>query len=729
MGVQTSVGWILDVSKDNDSNDIIISIKLHDSKIIRFKQRLHERIFYILPRSYSAGQDLFQQLSRQDQFIKRIFWDDKYLDLQDKTKTNLIGISLAVNRQDFEKLIQKLAHDSRVKALYNIDLDEVMQFIYTQLKISPTSKVKIEYDEDTERLLSISKLDDSHEISPPPLSTMYIEVLNEAANDMDDALKLAVRIDEQATTIVINGLSDPAFSQNNPDIVVFCGDCNLLDSHNDKNFSEFLKLKVIIYTRNSIYDIHLLELVEKARFGYLPLKLASRYGMIRLIDSRITYELLQREFVIPPRVKTISKHHEQIRTLEDIVDFDKAGMIISPEIGLHQNVAVLDYDNQYANLILRHNISYETLTNNHNGIPELPHGSSTDNQMALIPSIMNEIVKRRIHLKKQLNEEFEQDSFLYNYCKIRLEILKQILVCLYGTSGSIWNRYSNVQVFEEINKRSRQILLKTKDIVQSSGFELIYADTDAVFLKRTNATRSDYEAIMNELIRETGLEMTLEFHYKFLVLLYIEADEKMEARKHYYGLTFENQLIMRGIDTRRHDSPVFIKEFQRTLLSKLFDCNISEDILSNGYQSALLYITHSIDKIMNGEIQITDLVISKLLRQNIEKYRSLFPHVAAAIRLNVSGVIADRGDNIQYVYTDSNHADPLQRITPTKLISSEEYDREKYLEILLDSAEAVLSVFGFNRSLYGFDRKKTYQWWNEIYQQREKDIESAKSEL
>ena len=26
--------------------------------------------------------------------------------------------------------------------------------------------------------------------------------------------------------------------------------------------------------------------------------------------------------------------------------------------------------------------------------------------------------------------------------------------------------------------------------------------------------------------------------------------------------------------------------------------------------------------------------------------------------------------------------------------------------MLLDSAEAVLSVFGFNRSLYGFDRKK-----------------------
>ena len=82
---------------------------------------------------------------------------------------------------------------------------------------------------------------------------------------------------------------------------------------------------------------------------------------------------------------------------------------------------------------------------------------------------MNEIVSRRIHLKKQLNEELEQDSFLYNYCKLRLETLKQILVCLYGTSGSIWNRYSNVRVFEEINKLSRQILLKTKDIGTKFG--------------------------------------------------------------------------------------------------------------------------------------------------------------------------------------------------------------------------------------------------------------------
>ena len=719
MVIQTAVGWILDVVHDYGTNDINLLIKIEDGKAISFKQRLQEYLFYVLPKSYQAGQDLFGQLSRNDQLIKRIFWDKKYIDLHDETKTSLIGISLDSNSQEnFKILIQKLGRDSRVKSLYNFDISSIMQFIYTQLRIPPTSKVKIEYDDDQERLLSILKIDDSQEISIPPFSIMYIEALNETTSNKKE-LKLSIKTNERAsTTLSVNSLSDPVLvsyiSQNNPDITVLCG-----DFYNYKDFTELFKQNVIISTRDVLSDNDIVELVEKSRFSYLPLRLASRYGMIRLIDSRITFELLQREYVIPARIKTVSKHHEQIRTLENIVQMDKAGMIISPMIGLHENVAVLDFNDEYANIITRNNISYENISSD----------ISAENKHAtILPFIVQELVAKRVYLKQLLKTQ-QSNSFSYSHCEARLDALKQILVCVYGTSGSIWNRYSNVQVFEEINKLARQILLQTKDIVQSAGFELIYADTDAVFLKKNDATRKEYEEIMNQLIRETSLQMTLEFHYKFLVLLYVEADEKMEARKHYFGLTYDNQLITRGIETRRHDSPTFIKEFQRTLLSKLFDCNKFEEVLTTGYEKALLYITQSVDKLMNGEVQVTDLVISKLLRQNIEKYRSLFPHVAAAIRLNVSGVITNPGDNIQYVHTDASHADPLHRITPARLISSENYDKKKYLEMLFDSAEAVLSVFGFNRSLFGFDKKKDHHWWNEIYQQRERDIESAKTEL
>lgn len=106
----------------------------------------------------------------------------------------------------------------------------------------------------------------------------------------------------------------------------------------------------------------------------------------------------------------------------------------------------------------------------------------------------------------------------------------------------------------------------------------------------------------------------------------------------------------------------------------MFNCNTTKEVLATGGKNVLMYITRSIEKLVNGEVQITDLIISNLLRQNIEKCRALFPHSAAAFRLNVSGIVANWENSIQYVHTDSNHTDPLFGITQAKLISSNEYD-------------------------------------------------------
>ena len=68
-----------------------------------------------------------------------------------------------------------------------------------------------------------------------------------------------------------------------------------------------------------------------------------------MIDSRNCYKLLQRGFVTPHKKNAAT--HEQMRTVENIVENDKGGMIISPQIGLHENVVVLEYESEYANLI------------------------------------------------------------------------------------------------------------------------------------------------------------------------------------------------------------------------------------------------------------------------------------------------------------------------------------------------------------------------------------------
>ncbi len=397
-------------------------------------------------------------------------------------------------------------------------------------------------------------------------------------------------------------------------------------------------------------------------------------------------------------------------------------MIFSPIVGLHENVVVLDYDSEYANLILLHNLSYETVV--------YPRSVIQTTDKGLLPTVIEKVLKRRLYIK-EVKQKFDINSPEWLWCEQRLGSLKNILVSLYGTTGSFWNRYSNVLALEEINKISREVLIKTKDIVQELGFELVYADTDSVFLKKQDASRLDYENVKDMLILETGLPISLQHHYKFVMLLPLEADEKMEAVKHYFGITQDNELIARGIEIRRHDVPSFIKEFQTELLYTLFDCKDSAKVMSKGYENALLLLTKTIDKVMTGEVQLQDLVVSKFLGQDLDKYSSLFAHVAAAIQLGKSGKSSVRGDSIEYIYTNAHHSNPLCRVRAVDLIRQEEelnYDKEKYREMLLEAAETVLGCFGFDRTIYATKttKNKNRKWWHELREERIRDIEAEK---
>jgi DNA polymerase elongation subunit (family B) len=187
----------------------------------------------------------------------------------------------------------------------------------------------------------------------------------------------------------------------------------------------------------------------------------------------------------------------------------------------------------------------------------------------------------------------------------------------------------------------------------------------------------------------------------------------------------------------RHDTPKFIKEFQTELLSTLFNCKEVKEIIDKGYENALLLVTKAIDKIMLGgqDIIQDDLVVSKLLGQDIIKYRSLFPHVSAAIQLTNEDKHPSKGDTIKFIYTNSQHKNPLCRVASIDSISKKkeklDYDKEKYKEMILDAAETVLGYFGFDRTLYGNKKdilNRKWWWMEELRQQRESDIKAEITE-
>ena len=70
---------------------------------------------------------------------------------------------------------------------------------------------------------------------------------------------------------------------------------------------------------------------------------------------------------------------------------------------------------------------------------------------------------------------------------------------------------------------------------------------------------------------------------------------------------------------------------------------------------------------MAGELEVKDLIVSKILRQDLYKYRNLFPHVCAALQLTEAGVQVVPGDKVRYIYTDAGHTNPLRRVTHCSL--------------------------------------------------------------
>jgi DNA polymerase elongation subunit (family B) len=251
--------------------------------------------------------------------------------------------------------------------------------LFKTLEIQPTSKVELQYaDKDTRKLESMVSIDENT-VTPPPFS-LYLDIHRDFDSNQISQIK-ARHQDEPFVSsegdeeIIFKKFYEYVVNKD-PDILISAGDnYNGVFKHLITKMSTFgfdirreankssVKGRVCLESKSFHTDLDLGGLIERARFGFLPLGLAARYGINRLIDSRICYTLIQKGFVIPASHYRV---HEPIRTLGEIQAKDKAGMIFSPIVGLHENVVVLDYENEYANLIIKNNLSPETISGSSN---------------------------------------------------------------------------------------------------------------------------------------------------------------------------------------------------------------------------------------------------------------------------------------------------------------------------------------------------------------------------
>ena len=399
------------------------------------------------------------------------------------------------------------------------------------------------------------------------------------------------------------------------------------------------------------------------------------------MDCRQVYEAMKLGVLIPEA----KSYNNYFRTLEELYLQDRGGLIISPRVGVHENVCALDFESMYPNLILRRNISYETCT---------PKGIDRS-WKGLLPRVAEAALERRLHFKR-LRRNLPRDSLEYVYADQRQEALKMMLVVIYGYSGCTWNRFQYIPTFESINLHGREILIRAIKISMREGFEVVYADTDCVFVKKLEASKEDFERLAKQISEEVKFPIAIDNLYRFLVLLPSKLDPLVDVVKRYYGKLYDGRLHQRGIEIRRHDTPKFIKRFQEELMEILFSAQSAEEVRKN-YRKALGFILQTYNRAISGEMDVHELVVEKALRKPIDEYSKICPHVAAGKQLEACGIISNEGQLIRYIYVNNRSSNPLTRIQALPLYDGRSYDREKYGGLVLEAAETLLGVFGFHR--------------------------------
>jgi DNA polymerase elongation subunit (family B) len=101
-------------------------------------------------------------------------------------------------------------------------------------------------------------------------------------------------------------------------------------------------------------------------------------------------------------------------------------------------------------------------------------------------------------------------------------------------------------------------------------------------------------------------------------------------------------------------------------------------------------------KLINGEVPIWDLMITKHLSKSPPHYRQHVSQAIAAEQLIAEGSDVHAGNNITFLFTDSGNKHYHRRVLAKQLIEKGvNADTRKYLTLLYEAAANLLSFKGY----------------------------------
>ena len=435
-------------------------------------------------------------------------------------------------------------------------------------------------------------------------------------------------------------------------------------------------------------------LFEIARTCRVPLHTSSRSSIGSSMSSLQIYQASKEEILIP-RNKSIP---EAFKSAYELLVGDRGGFVYEPKVGIHNNTGEVDFSSMYPILMVNNNISAETVLckccpDSYLRIPSLNYHICVKRE-GIVPKALKLIVNKRLKYK-QLKEEIK-DPKLKEIYDNRQKALKWILVTCFGYLGYKNAKFGTVDGHIGVCAFGRDAFLRAARISESRGFEVLHGIVDSLWLKKEDTPNEEYLDLCREVSRNIGVPLNFEGRYRWIVFLPSKIHPNVGVLNRYYGVMENGKLKVRGIEVCRSDTPRFVYNAQMDMLSVFSTANNAEEFIGK-IPEALKVVGAYKQKLVNNQVPLEDLIITKHLSKNPKNYKQHVSQMIAAKQLIKEGAEVNAGKNVNFVFTDADHRRFERRVRAEELIDERvNADTKKYLQFLYASAASLLSFVGYD---------------------------------
>ncbi|KAK2804541.1 DNA polymerase zeta [Onygenales sp. PD_10] len=414
-------------------------------------------------------------------------------------------------------------------------------------------------------------------------------------------------------------------------------------------------------------------------------------------------------------------------------------LVMEPQSDFYTSpLLVLDFQSLYPSIMIAYNYCYSTclgrvvdwrgqnklgFTNFKRpaGLLELfkdqvniaPNGimyAKSDIRKSLLAKMLIEILETRVMVKGGMKAD-KEDKHLQRLLNNRQLALKLIANVTYGyTSASFSGRMPCAEIADSIVQTARETLEKAIALIHSVerwGAEVVYGDTDSVFVYLKGRTRDEAFDIGEEIARTVTdanprpVKLKFEKVYHPCVLL---------AKKRYVGYKYETRtqekpdFDAKGIETVRRDGTPAEQKIEEKAIKILFETADLSRVKG--------YFQKQCAKIMQGKVSIQDFCFAKEVRLGTYSERGMPPPgalISAKRMLQDPRTEAQYGERVPYVVISGGPgARLIDRCVPPEVLlrdSQLELDAEYYIsKNLIPPLERIFNLVGAN----------VRQWYDEM---------------